>query len=185
MKHHRKLEAFSIHRLGGEPVPEDVAVLLAHADEYAERTGIALNWKKGWSPWLDTSYLSAAERANPDIAANIRTIAEVCGLIAFIAAHEDDEYFGYWRGASKRAIADAPLVRLDNEGQFSFCGGSSFTEAVLSQAVDDEQFAEWRDWLVSVGVPVRAASLKAIRYPKEKESPDKLHKQLYRRYRNE
>ncbi|MCI0464348.1 MAG: hypothetical protein L0Z62_46025 [Gemmataceae bacterium] len=178
----RKLEAFSTHRLGGEPVPEDVKILLAHADELAERTGIELNWKKGWAPWLDTSYLTEAERANPDIAANVRAIAGVCGLIAFVAAHEDGEYFGYWRGPGKRAVADSPIVRLDNEGQFNFCGGSSFAEALLSEAVDDDQFDEWRSWLESLGITVRPASLAALKYPKEKTSPDKLHKELYRRY---
>lgn len=175
-------KTFSAYRLGGEPVPEDVKVLLAHAEEVAERTGIELNWKKGWAPWLDTSYLSEADRANPDIAANVRAIAEVCGLIAFIAAHEDGEYFGYWRGPGNRAVADSPLVRLDNEGQFSFCGGSSFAEALLAQAGDEEQFDELRNWLAAAGVAVRVSSLKDIRYPKEKSSPDKLHKELYRRY---
>jgi hypothetical protein len=181
----RNVEAFSKYRLGGEPVPTDVAILLGHADELLERTDIELNWKKGWAPWLDTGYLSEEDRANPDIAANVRAINEVCGLIAFIAAHEDGEYFGYWRGLGKRAVADSPLVRLDNEGQFSFCGGSSFAEAVLSQAVDDEEFDEWRGWLVSLGVAIRPASLAALKYPREKASPDKLHKELYYRYRRE
>jgi hypothetical protein len=181
----RNVDAFSRYRLGGEPIPPDVVILLAQADELFELTGIELNWKKGWAPWLDTSYLSEEESANPDIAANVRAINEVCGLIAFVAAHEDDEYFGYWRGPGKRAVADSPLVRLDNEGQFNFCGGSTFAEAVLSQAVDDEQFAEWRSWLLSLGIAVRPSSLGAVKYPREKASPDKLHGELYRRYLSE
>jgi hypothetical protein len=48
--------------------------------------------------------------------------------------------------------------------------------------VDDEQFAEWRGWLVSLGVAVKPASLGAVKYPSEKGSPDKLHNELYRRY---
>jgi hypothetical protein len=178
----RKVEAFSANRLGGEPVPEDVKILLAHADELAERMGVELNWKKRWAPWLDTSYLTESERANPDIAANVRAIAEVCGLIAFVAADEDDQYFGYWRGPNKRLIVDAPLVRLDNEGQFGFCGGSTFAEALLSQAVDDEQFDEWRSWFESLDIAVRPRSLAGLKYPKEKTSPSKLHQELYRRY---
>jgi hypothetical protein len=159
-----------------------VKILLAHADELAERTGIELNWQNGWAPWLDTSYLSEADRANPDIAANVRAIAEVCGLIAFIAAHEDGEYFGYWRGPSQRKVADSPLVHLDNEGPFSFCGGSSFTEALPSQAVDDEQFDEWRGWMESLGITVRPTSMADLNDPKESPSPDTMHKALYRRY---
>jgi hypothetical protein len=48
--------------------------------------------------------------------------------------------------------------------------------------VDDEQFDEWRGWLVSLGVAIRPASLGALKYPREKASPDKLHKELYHRY---
>ncbi len=179
------VDTFSRYRLGGEAVHADVAILLAHADDLFEYTGIALNCKKEWAPWLDTSYLSEADRANPDIAANVRAIQEVCGLITFVAAHEDDEYFGYWRGPGKRAVADSPLVKLDNEGQFSFCGGSTFAEAVLSEAVDDEQFDQWRSWMVSLGIAVTASSPGALKYPKEKPSPDQLHSELYRRYLRE
>jgi hypothetical protein len=177
-----RVEEISAHRLGGEPVPADVAILLSHEEGLAQLTGIELNSGKKWAPWLDTSYLTPKERANPDIAANVRAIADVCGMIAFIAAREDDEYFGYWRGTNQRVVAESPIVRLDNEGQFSFCGGSTFAEALLSQSVDDEQFAEWRDWLESVGIKVRVRSLRSIKYPREQVSPDKLHKELYVRY---
>jgi len=168
----RNLDAFATHRLGGEPVPEDVKILLAHADELVERTGIELNWKKDWAPWSDTSYLSAADRANRDIMANVRAIAEVCGLIAFAAAHEDGEYFGYWRSPSRRRIADSPLVQLDNEGQFSFCGGSTFAEAVLGQTYGDEQFTELRDWLRSLGIAIQAETPDDLAYPEGEPSPN-------------
>src|SRR6516165_6918174 len=92
------LREFSRNRLGGDPVPDDVRLLLPYCDELAERTGIELNWTKNWAPWLDTSYLRAEERANPGIAANIRAMAEVCSLISFVAQQEDDQYFGFWRG---------------------------------------------------------------------------------------
>src|SRR5689334_4494197 len=108
----RNLEAFSAHRLNGAPVPDDVKILLGHAGELAERCGIELNWEMGWAPWLDTSYLTESDRDNPDIMANVRAIADVCRLVTFIAAHEDGEYYGYWRGPSMRPVADAPLVLL-------------------------------------------------------------------------
>jgi hypothetical protein len=50
--------------------------------------------------------------------------------------------------------------------------------------VDEEQFAEWRGWLVSLGVPVKS-SLRSVKYPREKASPNKLHAELYRRYLSE
>ena len=64
MRVNRDLEAFSAHRLNGEPVPDDVRILLAHAQELAERTGIELAWEKDWSPWLDTSDLTDSDRAD-------------------------------------------------------------------------------------------------------------------------
>jgi hypothetical protein len=181
----RILEGFSAHRLNGEPIPEDLQILLAHADELEERTGIELNGAKGWAPWLDTSYLTTADLANPDITANVRAIAEVCELIAFVAALEDGEYLGYWRGPGRRAVADSPLVHLDNEGQFGFCGGSTFAEAILGQVYGDDRFAEFRDWLRSLGIAVRAETPADLAYPEDKPSPDELHRELYYRYRRE
>jgi hypothetical protein len=179
-------EAFSAHRLGGEPVPEDVQKFLAHADELVGQTEVALNWEDDdWAPWLDTSYLSAADRANPDIMANVRAIAEVCELIAFVAADQEDEYYGYWRGPGKRAVADSPIVKLDNEGQFSLCAGSTFAEGLLGETYGKERFSELRDWLQSIGIAVPAESPNDLEYPKDEFSPEKLHNELYYRYRNE
>ena len=180
MSDNRIVSEFSTNRLDGQPVPDDVKILLAHGDELAERTGIELNGDSGWAPWLDTSYLSEAERADPYIAANVRAIAEVCKSIAFISAHEDDEYFGYWRGPDNRPIASSPLVKLDNEGQFSLCGGATFAEAVLAEGCSD--FDEMRDWLQSLGIAIRAETVEELEYPDESLPPDKLHDTLYHRY---
>jgi hypothetical protein len=178
----RIVSQFSQNRLNGEPVPDDVKTLLANRDEFLEQTEIELNGKKGWAPWLDTSYLSAEERANPDIAANVQAIAEVCGLIAFIGADEEGNYFGYWRGPKNRPIAKSPLVRLDNEGQFELLAGCTFAEAILvSQTYDAEQFTELRDWFRSLGISIEWESQEAATYPKEKDRPDDLHKDLYYR----
>src|SRR5262249_34763111 len=111
-------KAFSANRLGGEPIPGDLRILLAHAEELAERTGIELNAEEGWAPWLDTSYLNDDDRANPDTMANVRAIADVCGFIAFVGGTEDGESFGYWRGPDRKPVAGAPIVVLDTEGQF-------------------------------------------------------------------
>jgi hypothetical protein len=146
-------------------VPADLAKLLGHADELVDRTGITLHSEPGWAPWADTSYLSAADRANPDIMANVRAIAEVCASIAFVAAHEDDEYIGYWRSPGRRRIADSPLVCLDNEGRFCLCGGSTFAEILLARTDDEADFEEFRDWLRSLGIAVAAESANELAYP--------------------
>ena len=185
MARNRNLNAFSTYRLDGEPVPDDVRILLEHADELAERTGIELNWMKEWAPWADTSYLTAADRANPDTMANVRAIAEVCERIAFVAAHEEREYIGYWRGPGRRPVAEFPLVRLDNEGRFSFCAGCTFAEAVLGQTCGDEEFAELRDWLRSLGIAIQTETPYESAYANRGPSPEELHEELYCRYRRE
>lgn len=173
--------AFSANRLGGEPLPEDLRILLAHSEELAERTGIELNTEEGWAPWLDTSYLNDDDRANPDTMANVRAIADVCRLVAFVGATEDGESFGYWRGPDGAPVAVAPIVVLDTEGQFRILG-SSFAEAVLFQTYGEESFAEMRDWLRSLGIEVRVASIGEIPTPAAEPHPADLHHELYRRY---
>jgi hypothetical protein len=179
------LDVFSRNRLNGGPVPKDLEVLFTNREELAQWTGIELRAEEGWAPWLDTSYLNERERADPDIAANVRAIADVCGMIAFVAADDDDQYLGYWRGPDNRPVADAPLVLFDNEGRFNLCGGSNFAEAVLNRMRDEERFAELREWLVSRGIPVRVKTMKDVTYPKVDTRPDRLHDQLYRRYLEE
>jgi hypothetical protein len=177
----RVLEAFSARRLGGEPVPEDVKILLGHARELAERSGVELNWEAESAPWLDTSYLTEEDRRNPDIMANVRAIADVCRYVAFIATCDDDEYLGYWRGPGLAPVAGAPLVVLDNEGQFGVCG-STFTEAVLNRSQGEEHFNELRDWLRSLGIEVREGSRYDWTSPMIEVPPDRMHRELYDRY---
>ena len=93
---------YSINRLGSEPVPPDLTVLLQNADELRRRTGITFSSAPGWSPWLNTSYLSDAQKRNPDVIASMRAIEEVCELDAFVAELEDSECLGYWRGPTRR-----------------------------------------------------------------------------------
>jgi hypothetical protein len=181
MAKHCVLDAFSAYRLSGEPIPDDVTILLKHADELAEHFGIELNWKKDWAPWSDTSYLTKSDRQDPDVMANVRAIADVCGMIAFIAANEDDDYVGYWRGPGMRPVADSPLVQFDNEGQFTLCG-ISFAEAILYQTSSEEGFAEMRDWFRSLGIEVRAERIGDLVCQSDDPGPDKLHHELYDRY---
>lgn len=180
-----KVSMFADNRLAGEPVPDDLRILLENGEELFELTGIRLNARKDWAPWLDTSHLSAKERADPDVAANLRATAEVCELIAFVAAEEDGQCIGYWRGPERRPVAESPLVALDNEGQFGVCAGSNFAEALLSRVYGEERFVELREFLRSVGLPAHFAGQDDIPFPDVDFPPDALHQELYRRYRAE
>ncbi len=182
MAGNRIVSRFSANRLNGEPVPDDVKILLSHADELAERTEIELHAEKAWAPWADTSHLSAADLANPDIAANVRAIAEIHQMIAYIAADDEDQYFGYWRGPENRSVATSPIVFFDNEGQFELCSGRTFAEAILSR-LDDEQFEDLRDWLGEIGIEVAAQTQDELPSASETQSPTELHQERYRRYK--
>jgi hypothetical protein len=176
------LSDFSRNRLDGEPVPDDVKALLRFHEELAERTEIEPNWTPGWAPWLDTSYLNDGARADPDIAANVRAIADVCGLIAFVATDDEEQYFGYWRGPEHRKVADSPLVFFDNEGQFTICASRTLAEAVLSRVYDDERFADLRDWFKAIGIKVGCETVSELTCPQDEYPPNKLHNELYYRY---
>lgn len=176
------MNKFCTLRLKGQPAPNDLAVLLNHADELGERTGVVLCDSENWAPWADTSYLSEAELKQPEIAANVRAIDEVCAKIAFVAELEDSEYLGYWLGPDDRAVADSPLVILDNEGQFQLCSGSTFAEAILERTYDQASFDELRDWFKSLGIASSALSIDDLVEHKEDPSPAKMHIALYERY---
>ena len=185
MARQRELDAFSAHRLGGESLPEDLSYLLTHAEELARRTGIELNGEEGWAPWSDTSYLTAVDRENPDIMASVRAIAEVCEFIVFVAADEDGEYFGYWRGPTRRTVSASPLVLLDNEGRFQFCAGTTLAGAIHGRTCGEEDRAELRDWFVSIGIAMPIVATEVTAFHEVGMSPDALCHGLYERYRGE
>ncbi|MCA9568946.1 MAG: hypothetical protein KC656_13950 [Myxococcales bacterium] len=103
------------------------------------------------APWDDHSYLKPAERADPDIAANVRAMTETNALVDWVLVHEDGEYLGYWRGPQGRPSAASPVVMLDNEGQYRI-QGDTLGGAVAS--LYDEDGAELVAWLKARGIDV-------------------------------
>jgi hypothetical protein len=174
---------FSINRLDGEPVPDDLRILLPHRDELADRSGVRLELDEDWSPWLDTSGLGEAVRTDPDAAADLRARAEVCRLCAFVADDRAGSYLGYWRGPSRRRVAGSPVVVLDTSGQFHLCAAQNFAEAVLERSYGREGFQDLRDWFRSLGISVGWESPAQLTLPHEKLPPKEMHRQLFERYR--
>lgn len=171
---------FVAHRLHGEQPPGDLRLLLQHRDELAQRAGVVLDSGADWAPWLDTSYLSEKDWADPGIRANVRAINEVCQFIDFVIEDEERNYIGYWRGPSRIALAQAPLVCFDNEGQFDLCYTSNLAGAML---VNGSRFDEFRAWLESIGIeslPADWDDLVDIVAPQP--SPQALHQSLYQKY---
>ncbi len=177
------LAQFSRNRLGGEPVPDDLTILLPHRDELADRTGIRLEWAEGWAPWLEKNDSSEAGLAKPEVIASRQATKDVCGLIAFVAAEQEPrQYFGYWRGPGRRKVAKSPLVFLDDEGGFHLCVASTFAEAILEKSYGLEGFDELRDWLQSLGIPIGWDSPSQLTYPHEKLPPKELYRRFFETY---
>lgn len=170
---------FSANRLHGDPAPPDLSLLLANRAELARRTGIVLTDSESWAPWLDTSYLQESDLADPEILANIRAIADVCKFIDFVAEDEDSNYYGYWRGPAHVALSKAPIVCLDNEGQFGFCGTANLAGAILATV---GPFDELRSWLIGLGVESLPSGPYDLFDLHVQPSPRQLHEELYEKY---
>jgi hypothetical protein len=174
---------FSINRLDGEPVPDDLWILLPYRDELTVRSGVRLELVEDWTPWLDQTALGEAVRSDPAAAADLRARADVARLCAFIAEDAGGEYLGYWRGPSHRHIPGCPIVVLDQAGQFHLCAAQSFAEAVLERSYAHPEFRELRDWLQSLGISIAWDSPSQLTLPHEKLPPRELYRRLFEQYR--
>lgn len=183
MESSEDVSLFSINRLDGEPVPDDLRILLAHRRDLADRSGVRLELGEQWSPWLDAIGLGEAVRSDPDAAADLRARAEVGRLCAFVADDREGHYLGYWRGPTRRKIAGSPIVILDPAGAFHLCASQTFAEAVLERAYAAGRFRELRDWFASLGLSVGWESPNQLTLPHEKLPPRELHRQLFETYR--
>ncbi len=167
-------------------VPEDLAVwrrLQDAGEPNPWSDGVRLLADDERPAALDTSYLTAEDLANPDIAANSRAIEETAALITWVAEDEDEgQASGYWRGPDDLPLTAAPVVSLDNEGQFQVLRGTS-----LSEALSDE-YGQWADdgyvGLVaqcrSQGVPISADDPDELPEPTVSPTPAEHHVARYR-----
>ena len=72
-----------------------------------------------WDEPSDTSYLNDDDRADPDIMSNVEAMTATNGLISWFA-RDQEGYVGLWRGPSNTALEEAPIVRLDTEGEYVY-----------------------------------------------------------------
>jgi hypothetical protein len=130
---------------------------------------------------LDHSYLNEADRANPDMMRNIAAIDEVFKLATFVVELEDDHILGYWHGTENTSIDQAPIVKFDNEGQFSICPGSTLTEAILADTLScqEDKFPEFKAWYAKYGIEISAASIADFSEPQVAIAPSVIHHNIY------
>lgn len=116
-----------------------------------ERLELELVDDPSWGEPSDTSYLTLADRQNPDIAANVDAMAATNKLIAWFG-RDAEGYLGLWRGPTERSLDEAPVVRLDSEGQYSIVAAT--VPDYLAIAMPEDEFAATRDVLARAGFKV-------------------------------
>lgn len=165
-------------RLHGEPCPPDLEQLVTHGLDWLTGLGVTFGFEKEWAPWADKSYLTPADLANPDIAANVKAIDDVCEYIRFVAQTDGGECIGYWVGPVPRPLSECPLVYYDTEGQFELCG-SRFVESFFFLIYDEDTLVELREVCADLGIPLDFISLDDIPIPASSITPDAYHEQRY------
>lgn len=180
---HALVGQVSKHRLGGQPCPKDLEVLITHCRPILEELGIEISSDPTWAPWADKSYLTDADYRNPDIAANVKAIDDTFAFIRFVGRTDDGECIGYWCGPEGRMVADGPVVCYDTEGQFRLCG-ARFIEALFFILYDEDALKKLRLAVAGFGVPLEFESIDDITTPQTSRSPDVFHKERYEKYKN-
>lgn len=176
-------QAVSKYRLDGEPCPADLACVLREGAEFLDRMMLAVNGDPDWQPWNDRSYLSEEDLKNSDVAANVKAFDDVYKHINFVAATEDGEYFGYWRGIERLPIAASPMVHCSNDRQITLCG-NRFVEALFFHVYDDELLEEFRQFANEHGLELTFKSIDDIDQVETQVKPDAYHIQQYEIYRS-
>ena len=116
-----------------------------------ERLELELVDDPAWGEPSDTSYLSAADRANPDIMANVAAMAATNKLVSWFG-RDMEGFVGLWRGADDRPLVQAPVLRLDTEGQYSIVAATIPDYIAIS--VPEDEFAAAREALARAGFQV-------------------------------
>lgn len=126
---------------------------LPELSELAESLELELVDDPAWAEPSDTGYLTAEERNDPDIMANVEAMTATNGRIAWFG-RDMEGYLGLWRGAEDTPLERAPVVRLDSEGQYDLVAATIADSLVIS--ADADEFDTHRASLVAAGFTVAA-----------------------------
>jgi hypothetical protein len=130
---------------------------------------------------LNHSYLNEADRANPDMMMGIEAFDEVAKLATFVVELEDDHILGYWHGSENTPIDKAPIIKYDNEGQFSVCRGNNLTEAIISDALSyqEDKFPEFKAWFAKYNIEIASVSVAEIPERQVITNPGAIYDDIY------
>jgi hypothetical protein len=131
---------------------------------------------------LDHSYLNEADRVNPDMMMNIEAIDEVFKLATFVVELEDDHILGYWHGSENTPISQAPIIKFDNEGQFSVCRGNNLTEAIITETISyqEDKLPEFKAWFAKYQIDIAVTSLADLPERQVITDPGLIHENAYK-----
>lgn len=175
--------SFSRERLGGRTVPDDlVTMLVAQWSGTSGRLADHVEFlEPGEShPLLDHSYLTAADWADPTIAANVAAIDEVARHISFVAT-VDNGLVGYWLHPDEPADHPPAVVKYDDEGQLQILAGATLAEALVGDWACDstKKFRRWAKRFAKLGLAITARRPDDLPYPEVAVDPAKLHQRRY------
>jgi hypothetical protein len=177
--------------LKNQPMPDDLQKLwnmqisrVPDADFSADplaATGAKIIEPESIPCLLDHSYLNETDRANPDTMMNVEAINEVFSLATFVVELEDDHILGYWHGSENTPISEAPIIKFNNEGQFSVCRGDNLTEAIIVETMSyqEEKFPEFKTWFAKYDILIAAANIVDIPQRQAITSPGVMHNDRY------
>ena len=77
--------------------------------------------------------------------------------IAFIGREADGGLIGFWLPGEASSIEEAPIIVLDNEGQFRFTAATLQDHFVQSAGEDREAIASIRRWFNGQGIETRSS----------------------------
>jgi hypothetical protein len=104
-----------------------------------------------WPEPSDMSYLTAKERKDPDIMSNVDAMLATNELISWFG-RDMEGFLGLWRGPKNTPLEQAPIVRLDSEGQYDLVAASIGDYLAIS--TDADEFDAQREAIVAAGFPV-------------------------------
>lgn len=170
-----KIRDFVEHRLGGQNVPTDLAILLAKIVSEAgfqnsawnplHQVGGELLWTDKQFPLLDHDYINDEDRADPATMANVRAMQDTDKMLKFVIQVEDTSLLGYWQPDPKIPLEKCPLYWLDTEGQYQLAEGKSLAETLVYRATtdgDDDTARSLIDAFARLGVIVSPADEASI-----------------------
>jgi hypothetical protein len=133
---HETLKALSADVLRGEPVPPDLAALWRA--QFAEDVDLLDAYEMVLLEGDDTDLFADFTTENGIEAPVARAFERMTTQVRWVAEVFGGELLGYWVGdRGERRVADAPVVRVDTEGQFELAG-RTLAEALLEGTDPDD-----------------------------------------------